>query len=108
MGYQKMYYPKWDYKCGKYDCDDDYEYTPKNVKNWDKDCDKEDMEYPMYDMDCCMPKMKCKTEKKCVKTFSCTYKLYKVCTYKIIKVCPRCGCEYEHGRHPVCPKCRQY
>ena len=55
-----------------------------------------------------MPKMKCKTEKKCVKTFSCTYKLYKICTYKMIKVCPRCGNEYEHDRHPACPRCRQY
>ena len=99
-----MYYPKWDYKCGKYDYDD-CEY---NHKDYGKCCDKDDMEYPVFDMECCMPKMKCKTEKKCVKTFSCTYKLYKVCSYKLMKSCPRCGHEYEHDRYPACPKCRQY
>lgn len=125
MSYQKMYYPKWDYKCGKCDddCDDEYDYKDYGNKCCDKDyghkcCDKDyshkchdkcdDYDYPAYDMDCCMPKMKCKTEKKCIKTFTCSYKLYKLCMYKVVKVCPRCNHEYDHGRHPMCPKCRQY
>lgn len=58
-------------------------------------------------MDCCeMPMTKCKTEKTCVKTYKCTYKLYKVCSYKLYKVCPRCGHEYDYYRYPTCTKCR--
>lgn len=112
MSYQKMYYPKWDYKHGKChdDCDCDYDY--KDYYKCDEKCppkyyDKcDDYDYP--DIECCMPKIKCKTEKKCIKTFTCSYKLYKLCMYKVVKVCPRCNHEYDHGRHPMCPKCRQY
>ena len=44
MGYQKMYYPKWDYKCGKYEADD-CEYDYKHV---DKCCgEKDEMDYPV-------------------------------------------------------------
>lgn len=122
MSYQKMYYPKWDYKYGKChdDCDCDYDYKdyykcdekypPKYYDKCEDKCEDkcDDYDYPAYDMDCCMPKMKCKTEKKCIKTFTCSYKLYKLCMYKVVKVCPRCNHEYDHGRYPMCPKCRQY
>lgn len=92
MGYQKMYNPKWDHKCGKVDYD------------YDDDCGC--MDYPMYDMDCCIPKYKCKTEKKCVKTFSATYKLYKICQYRLYKCCTRCGHEYDYEEYKACPRCR--
>lgn len=92
-------YPKWD---SKYCCDD---------KMYD-DCDCSSMHYMPkmhkmdYDMCCDMPKMPCKVEKKCVKTFKCTYKLYKTCHYRLYKVCPRCGYEYDyHHHHGMCPRC---
>lgn len=81
-------YPKWD--CGaKYGEDMD-------------DCDGMDM-----GMDCeCPPKMSCKMQKECVKTFTCQYKLYRICTYRLYKVCPRCAREYDyHGCKGMCPHC---
>ena len=109
---QKMYNPKWDYSCGKYE-NDNCEYNHKdfsNNKSSDKDRDKDDIyniDSPVCDVDCCMPKINCKPEKKCIKTFACTYRLYRICFYKVVRVCPRCSHEYDNKRHPVCPKCRQ-
>lgn len=119
----KKYHPKWDCEPK---CDMDYEM--------DSEMDCCDMDYPMkkgympkmgymphdymghmdhmdhmghMPMDCCdMPMPKCKTEKTCVKTYKCTYKLYKVCSYRLYKVCPRCGHEYDYYRYPTCTKCR--
>ena len=110
----KKYPPKWD--CGpKYDMDCDYDDDMD-----DDDCDSYPkkkyypagmhkthcMPHQHMPMECCDMPMKCKTEKTCVKTFKCTYKLYKVCTYKLYKVCPKCGHEYDYYRMPYCPKCR--
>jgi hypothetical protein len=101
-------YPKWGEKyCDDYKYDNccDYNYMPKKYK---MDCD---YDYPkMYkqdwDMCCEMPKIPCKSEKKCVKTFKCTYKLYRVCRYRLYKVCPRCGHEYDYQHHRgLCPHC---
>lgn len=116
----KKYQPKWD--CGpKYDmdcdmdeemdyCDMDYDNYPK------KKCCTSGMpkmgymhQHPMHHMpmDCCeMPMMKCKTEKTCVKTFKCTYKLYKVCSYRLYRVCPKCGHEHDYYKQPICNRCR--
>jgi hypothetical protein len=60
------------------------------------------------DMSCdCPPKMSCKMEKECVKTFTCHYKLYRVCMYRLYKVCPRCSREFDyHERRGMCPHCR--
>ena len=58
-------------------------------------------------MDDCPPKMNCKMEKECVKTFTCQYKLYRICMYRLFKVCPRCGREFDyHGHRGMCPHCR--
>ena len=92
---QKMYNPKWNYSCGKYE-NDNCEYNHKDTS-----------ECLPCDVDCCMPKINCKPEKKCIKTFNCTYRLYKICFYKVVRVCPRCNHEYDNEWHPVCPKCRQ-
>lgn len=128
----KKYQPKWDCE-PKYemDCDMDndmdccdMDYSQK--KGYMPKMDYCDMDYPEkkscmpkmgymphqhmmghMPMDCCdMSMPKCKTEKTCVKTFKCTYKLYKVCSYKLYKVCPRCGNEYDYYRYPTCNKCR--
>ena len=53
-----------------------------------------------------MSKMKCKTERECVKTYKCYYKLYKICQYRMYKVCPCCGHEFDYHHHRgICPKC---
>lgn len=79
-------YPKWDCKCTDYD--------------YDYDC----MDYAPKMDECCIPKMKC--EKECVKTFTCTYKLYKICCYKLYKACPRCHYEFDYHKHGgMCPRC---
>lgn len=110
----KKYQPKWD-------CEPKYEMDC----DMDNDMDYCDMDYPEkkscmpkmgympqhmmghMPMDCCdMSMPKCKTEKTCVKTFKCTYKLYKVCSYKLYKVCSRCGNEYDYYKYPTCNKCR--
>ncbi|MGI6092015.1 MAG: hypothetical protein ACOYD5_03290 [Negativicutes bacterium] len=111
-------YPKWSEKY----CDDDKMYDsdcssmhymhkmpkmdydmcckPKMYKDYDM-CEPKMKD---HDMSCNMPKMKC--EKKCVKTFKCTYKLYKICCYRLQKVCPRCGHEFDYHRHRgMCPRC---
>ena len=90
MKYGKCGDPKWD--CG-----------PKDGY----DMEHEGMEMGM-DMGCdCPPKMNCKMEKECVKTFTCQYKLYRVCMYRLYKVCPRCGQESDyHGNKGMCPHCR--
>lgn len=86
--------PKWYCGNGKCDCDyDDYDYDGGDYM-------------PMMPMDdCCMPKMPCKMEKKCVKTFTSTFKLYRICHYRLYKVCPRCRHEYDYHRYGMCPKC---
>lgn len=50
----------------------------------------------------CMPKC-CK--KRCVGTFTDTYKMYETCCYDMVKVCSCCGQEYDHRRYPACPCC---
>lgn len=53
-----------------------------------------------------MSQMKYKTEKECVKTYKCYFKLYKVCQYRMYKICPCCGLEFDYHRHRgMCPKC---
>lgn len=102
-------YPKWS---EKYCCEDykyagcsDYTYMPKKYK-MDYDCEYPKMCKQDWDMGCEMPKMHCKPEKKCVKTYKCTYKLYKICHYRLYKVCPRCGHEYDYHYHRgMCPRC---
>lgn len=116
-------YPKWedrydskmydDYGCSSmhympkmHKMDYDMCYEPKMHK---MDCDmcyEPKMPKMDYDMCCEMPKSPCKMEKKCVKTFKCTYKLYKICQYRLHKVCPRCGHEYDYHYHRgMCPRC---
>lgn len=96
MKYDGGYDAKWDYDCGKkYDMKCGYE--PK--------CDYDTEQYE--GMDCCEPKMKCKVQKECVKTFTCQYKLYRICMYRLVKVCPRCGMEFDYHHHRgMCPHCR--
>jgi hypothetical protein len=112
MDYKK-YQPKWDCasKCemmdDDYDDDDDYDCGCMDYKPYKpmKMCSMPNMPYMQTDS-CEMPMSKCKTEKTCVKTYKCTYKLYKVCTYKLYKVCPHCGKEYEYYKYRMCPRCR--
>ncbi|MDU4960846.1 MAG: hypothetical protein E6X17_09345 [Sporomusaceae bacterium] len=79
----------------KWDCDSKCDYDePADMGPDDMDCD-------------CPPKMSCKMEKECVKTFTCHYKLYRVCMYRLYKVCPRCNREFDyHGHKGRCPQCR--
>lgn len=45
--------------------------------------------------------------KKCVKTYTTSFKLYKVCCFRLYKVCPCCGCEFDyHYFDGECPGCR--
>ncbi len=93
-------------------CDD---HPPKqNYCHMDDDCQNHEMPYMKEKMcdngysEMCsdMSQMKCKTEKECVKTYKCYYKLYKVCQYRMYKVCPCCGHEFDYHRHRgMCPKC---
>jgi len=91
--------------CQKPECTypkDGHDYDCYEPMKHTMDCDMGD------DMDmCCPPKMPCKMEKKCVKTYKCTYKLYKVCQYRLYKVCPHCGTEFDYYEHRgMCHKCR--
>ena len=44
--------------------------------------------------------------KKCVNSYSLTFRLYKVSFVRLYKVCPLCGCEFDcHYFHGVCPYC---
>lgn len=101
-------YPSMHYmpKMHKMDCDcSSMHYMPKMHK---MDCDMgyEPKMMKDYDMCCDMPKMPCKMEKKCVKTYKCIYKLYKTCHYRLYKVCPRCGHEFDYHHHRgMCPRC---
>ena len=100
-------YPKWSEK----HCYDDNMYDDCDCSSMHYMHKKPKMDYDMcepkikdYDMCCNMPKMKC--EKKCVKTFKCTYKLYKICCYRLHKVCPRCNHEFDYHQHRgMCPHC---
>ncbi|VBB05202.1 Hypothetical protein LUCI_0409 [Lucifera butyrica] len=49
----------------------------------------------------CMPKC----HRRCVGEMIEKYRVYETCCYNVVKVCQRCGCEYEHRFHPVCPRC---
>lgn len=104
MDYKKKpYAPKWNFCDSKYDMMDDDDETEM------EDCScppKPPMMPPMSCMPPEMPMMQCKTEKTCVKTFKCTYKLYKICMYRLYKVCPKCGYEYDCHQHHMCPRCR--
>lgn len=94
MKYGKCGEPKWDYgsKCG-YEMEHEHEGMEMGM-DMDMGCD-------------CPPKMNCKMEKECVKTFTCQYKLYRVCMYRLYKVCPRCGQESDyHANKGMCPHCR--
>lgn len=44
-------------------------------------------------------------KRKCVQTFTETYKLYQNCCYSLYKVCSCCGHEFDHNRHYMCPSC---
>ena len=93
-------YPHWK-------CDDDYDKYGYDKCGYDK-YDKYDCMDDHYDMNmsCCTPKMKCMPTKECVKTYKCTYKLYRVCSYKLYKCCPSCGHEFDYHHHRgACPKC---
>ncbi len=88
--------PKWDCgsKCG---CDMEQDGMETGM-------DMCGMDMMSYD---CPPKMNCKMEKECVKTFTCHYKLYRVCMHRLYKVCPRCSREFDyHGHRGMCPHCR--
>lgn len=110
----KKHPPKWHCKhqCDmEEDMDDDMECCDIEYQHPPKKCHSHTMPkpgcMPHKHTDCCdMDMPKCKTEKTCVKTFTCTYKLYRVCTYRLFKVCPRCGHEYDYYKHPGCMKCR--
>lgn len=101
-------YPKWDEKCSDYDkmyddCDDSSMHSMPHMHKMDCDEPKKD-----YDMCCEMPKMPCKPERKCVKTFKCTttFKVYRTCHYRLYKCCPRCGHEFDYHHHRgMCPRC---
>lgn len=48
----------------------------------------------------------CKPTKKCLKTFDCTFKLYRLSYCRLYKVCQSCGHEYDFHHHGgVCPRC---
>ena len=48
----------------------------------------------------------CKPTKKCLKTFDCTFKLYRLSYCRLYKVCQSCGHEYDFHHHVgVCPRC---
>lgn len=61
---------------------------------------------------CCPPKkniksMCCSPRKKCIKTFDCTFKLYRLSYCRLYKVCQSCGHEYDFYHHRgMCPHCR--
>ncbi|MDU2063839.1 MAG: hypothetical protein E6713_03280 [Sporomusaceae bacterium] len=63
--------------------------------------------------DCCHMKkepkfISCAPKKKCVKTFDCTFKLYRMCYYRLYKVCHACGHEYDFYQHRgTCPRCQK-
>ena len=72
--------------------------------------------HPKYEQwegepNCChkkkQPKLcNCKPMKKCLKTFDCTFKLYRISFCRLYKVCQSCSHEYDFHHHGgVCPKC---
>ncbi|WP_074431350.1 hypothetical protein [Anaerosporomusa subterranea] len=102
MKYGDTSSPKWASKC----CNDmEYEGMETGMDMYGMGMG---MGMGMGGMDCdCPPKIDCKMEKECVKTFTCQYKLYRVCMYRLYKVCPRCGRESDyHGHRGMCPHCR--
>ncbi|MPL69010.1 hypothetical protein SDC9_14743 [bioreactor metagenome] len=103
--------PKWEEQYFDDRMVDDYDGSsmysmPKMHKMDYTMCHQPKMHKMDYDMCCERPKMPCKCEKKCVKTFKCTYKLYKTCCYRLHKVCPRCNNEFDYHQHRgMCPRC---
>jgi hypothetical protein len=97
-----MSYPKYDCQNQKpHHCQmDDYD-------DCEMPCMKEKPDkVPCFNMCADLDKMKCKTERECIKTYKTCYKLYRVCEYRLYKICPCCCYEFEYHRHRgICPKC---
>lgn len=44
--------------------------------------------------------------RQCLRTYTSTFKLYRVCYFRLYKVCPWCGFEFDcYHYHDICPYC---